>query len=164
VGDRWDGRRTSELTVAGANANGLFYGGGFPQFTILGGKALFAGVDASLHVNLWTTDGTSSGTNELVAVGANPHGLLVDGPSNQLGLLDPAFTVVGSRVVFEGADSNGHNNVWATDGTSAGTGELAPVGPNPNGMFGGGGAPAYIAGFGSKALFEGKDASNRNGL
>jgi hypothetical protein len=155
---------TSELTVAGANSSGLFYGGGSPQFTVLGGKALFAGVDANLHVNLWVTDGTSSGTNELVAVGANPEGLLVDGPSDQLGLLRPAFTVIGSRVVFEGADSNGHNSLWVTDGTSAGTSELVPIGANPNGMFRGGGAPAYIAGFGNKALLAGYDASNRDSL
>jgi ELWxxDGT repeat protein len=155
---------TSELTVAGANSNGLFYGGGSPQFAVLGGKALFAGVDASDHVNLWVTDGTSAGTRELIAAGANPAGLLVDGPSNQFGLLDPAFTVVGSRVVFDGADASGRNNLWVTDGTPAGTSELTVVGANSRGLFAGGGAATYISAFGTKALFKGADASGRLGL
>lgn len=53
---------TKELPIAGASSNGLFYGGGSPLFTVLGRKALFAGVDTSLHVNLWVTDGSSAGT------------------------------------------------------------------------------------------------------
>jgi ELWxxDGT repeat protein len=155
---------TSELTVAGANSHGLFYGGGSPLFTVLGGKALFAGVDTSLHVNLWVTDGSSAGTSKLIPAGANPAGLLVDGPSNQLGLLHPAFTVVGSRVVFEGADASGRNNLWVTDGTSAGTSELTVVGANSSGLFAGSGAPTYISALGSRALFKGSDAGVRSTL
>jgi ELWxxDGT repeat protein len=65
---------TIALTVTGANSGGLFSSVN-PNFVIVGSKALFEGEDASGHVNLWVTDGTSAGTSELTVAGANPNGL-----------------------------------------------------------------------------------------
>jgi hypothetical protein len=61
---------TSELTVAGANAGGLFNSSSFqsgfsPGFTLLGNLALFEGDEATGAASLWVTDGTSAGTSEL---------------------------------------------------------------------------------------------------
>jgi len=51
---------TSELTVAGANAGGLFNSNKFPSaftpgFAVLGNRALFEGDDASSGAGLWVT-------------------------------------------------------------------------------------------------------------
>ena len=145
---------TSELVVAGATPGyGLFGGGGDygPEFTVLGGKALFQGGGANYHVNLWVTDGTSAGTSELNVTGANPLGLFVEGPGGVLGVHNPAFAVLGDRVIFNGSDAGGRDNLWVTNGTSAGTSQLTFAGSG--GLFG-----SYFDGFavlGSKALFAG---------
>ena len=88
------GAGTSELTVAGANANGLFFNVAEPDFTILGNKVLFAGQDANGNSNLWVTDGTSAGTSELAVTGANSAGLfdLAYFPAG----FSPGFTVLGN--------------------------------------------------------------------
>src|SRR5438445_583700 len=87
---------TSELTVAGAYSGGLFSSVivGRPDFTVLGSKALFQGVDASGHANLWVTDGASAGTSELTVAGASSNGLF---PGT-----NPDFAVFGSKLLFAG--------------------------------------------------------------
>ena len=112
---------TSELTVAGASSSGLFsnlYVDQEPEFTVFGAKAVFLGTDASGHRNLWVTDGTSAGTSELTVAGADSAGLFYNA-------IDPQFCVLGNKVLFVGRDATGHSNLWITDGTSAGTTELA---------------------------------------
>jgi hypothetical protein len=57
---------TRGLTVAGANAGGLFNSNKFPSsfipdFTVLGDRALFEGDDASGAAGLWVTDGMPAG-------------------------------------------------------------------------------------------------------
>jgi ELWxxDGT repeat protein len=69
---------TSELIVAGADPSGLFYNNGpvlNPDFTVIGGTAVFEGFDVNGHVNLWVTDGTAAGTSKLAVSGANSAGL-----------------------------------------------------------------------------------------
>ena len=39
-------------------------------------RAVFSGLDASDHINLWVTDGTAAGTSELTPAGAYYYGLL----------------------------------------------------------------------------------------
>jgi ELWxxDGT repeat protein len=142
---------TRELTVAGAYSNGLFVLVPDPDFTVFGTKILFAGEDATGGIDLWVTDGTSAGTHELTAVGANPLGLF--GPIE----VNPDFTVVSGRVLFDGAGSLGQS-LWVTDGTSAGTTALPVSGADPRGLFSNGIFPdfAVLAG---KALFEGSAAN-----
>ena len=128
------GTGTSELTVAGANSDGLFHHGSVyvaPDITVLGSKALFAGFDSNGHINLWVTDGTSGGTSELTVSGADPSGLFYN---NGAAALDPDFTVVGNKVLFAGYDVNGHVNLWVTDGTAAGTSELTATGAYSGGL------------------------------
>jgi hypothetical protein len=109
---------TVELVPAGAYFYGLFDNNSSSSyFTLLGSKALFEGVDASGHNNLWVTDGTSAGTSELVVAGAYISGLIHQYAS-------PDFTVLGSKLLFIGQDTSGHLNLWVTDGTAAGTSEV----------------------------------------
>jgi ELWxxDGT repeat protein len=105
---------TSELAVALADSFGLFYYRVNPDFTVLSsGKALFEGNDAIDHLNLWLTDGTSAGTNELMPAGADPSGLFYfDGQSTQ----DPDFTTFGGKALFKGEDASTKINLWVTDG------------------------------------------------
>ena len=146
---------TSEL-IAGASSGGLFSGGLFPDFTVLGNKALFDAVDASGFENLWVTDGTSTGTSELTVVGAYSGGLFH-------GSITPDFTVLGNKAIFEGDDASGHLNLWTTDGTAAGTSELSVAGASSFGPFNGVPHPSITA-LGTKAFFIGTDANNQSGL
>jgi ELWxxDGT repeat protein len=125
---------TSELTVpgqAGGALDDLFVGGFDPNFTVLGSKAVFVGVDASVHTNLWVTDGTAAGTREISTPGAWSGGLFVNVSS-------PDFTVLGSKALFAGRDTSNDVNLWVTDGTPAGTRELVVAGAGTFGVFGGG--------------------------
>jgi ELWxxDGT repeat protein len=79
-------------------------------------KAVFAGYDASGHYNLWVTDGTPTGTSELLPVGADPSGLISNGY--------PDFTVLGRTVLFNASDSHSLGSMWVTDGVTSGTSAL----------------------------------------
>ena len=152
---------TSELSVAGSAAGGLFVNVIAPHLTVFAGKALFVGDDASDNISLWSTDGTGAGTSELAVAGGGATGLF----SN---VAAPDFTVLGGKVLFQGQDAAGHANLWVTDGTSAGTSELPVAGANSGGLFDltffpSGFAPGFTV-LGTRALFEGYDASGLDGL
>jgi ELWxxDGT repeat protein len=152
------GAGTSELTVAGSNANGLFFNVITPDFTVLGDKVLFAGQDATGKSNLWVTDGTAGGTSELAVAGANAGGLF-DLNYFSTGF-SPGFTVLGNVALFEGYDANGVDGLWVTDGTAAATRELSVSGSYANGLFAKVSAPDITV-IGGTALFAGKDASGK---
>ena len=61
--------------------------------------------------------------------------------------------MLGSKVLFAGEDANGHVNLWETDGTSAGTSELAVGGAPSSGLLSG--ADHDFTVLGSKVLFQG---------
>ena len=124
------------------------------SFGVLGTKAFFDGEDASGHLNLWVTDGTSSGTSELTPTGAYSGGLFAN-------VTNPGFTVLGSNLLFVGEDVSGRDNLWVTDGTSAGTSELATVGAS--GLFNSI-IDANFTVLGGQALFEGYDAGGKINL
>ena len=114
-------------------------------------RTVFAGLDASGNDNLWVTDGTSAGTTELSVSGAYPSGLYYQ--------LFPAFVVVGSKALFAGKDTNGHVNLWVTDGTSGGTSELTVAGIGSLGL-----EPSWFTVLGGKVLFSGWDTSGHRNL
>lgn len=176
---------TSELSVAGASANGLQPTG----LVVLGNKVLFAGIDAANHKNLWISDGTANGTTELSVGGAYASGL---SPTN--------LTQIGGRVFFSGIDARGQTSVWVSDGTASGTSKLSINGLSgsasgftalgSNVVFSDGkslwitdgttagtsklsvaGAsstyglqPSALIAFGGKVLFSGEDSTNHYGL
>jgi ELWxxDGT repeat protein len=163
---------TSELTAANAYKGGLFsntVAGNAnvvfvdPDLTVLVNKAVFAGYDASGHSNLWVTDGTSAGTSEVTTSNAFAGGLFNQTNAGTFAASVPDFTVLGTKALFEGYDTSGHIGLWVTDGTSAGTSELAVAGANPNGLFLGVSNPDFTV-FGSQLLFSGDDAAGHIGL
>ena len=138
---------------------------------------LFQGTNTSSKRGLWETNGTTTGTFELTPiVGANASGL---SPSN--------ITGYKGEVLFEGLDlstPSGHYGLWVTNGTAAGTQEIAGtsgLSPNDLTVFGGqvlfsggsglwatngtaagthevtsvAGAPGDLTVFGSEVLFAG---------
>jgi len=152
---------TSELTVAGANAGGLFNSNKFPSaftpgFTVLGNRALFEGDDASGAAGLWVTLGNSAGSSELIVAGSDASGLFTN-------VIAPHLTVFAGKALFVGEDASGKISLWTTDGTGAGTSELAAAGGYRNGLFYNFAAPDFTV-LGGKALFAGQDATGNPNL
>ncbi|TYL87677.1 hypothetical protein FXB40_40025 [Bradyrhizobium rifense] len=103
---------------------------------------LFAGTDASGHVNLWVTNGTPAGTSELSVAGASSNGLQPTG-----------FVSLGNKVLFSGLDATNHKALWVSDGTASGTTKLSIAGASPNGFN-----PTNLTQVGDKVFFSAIDA------
>ena len=71
-------------------------------------SALFIATNAAGHTGLWIADGTVAGTVELSVRGAYARGLQ---PYD--------LTLLGAKILFDGADASGNFSPWATDGTPA---------------------------------------------
>jgi ELWxxDGT repeat protein len=154
---------TQELTgIVGANPSGLD-----PQYMqVYNGMVLFqgeAGVAGDDVPGLWVTNGTAAGTFEIGGVanagisGISPGGLLPG---------DPDFTVFNGKVLFSGRDAANNQGLWVTDGTAAGTFELAPI----SGAFAVGSPGSDVLGsgrnmtvLGNKVLFRGTDLQDTPG-
>src|SRR5215475_6711619 len=89
---------------------------------------MFSGVDSAGIRGLWLTDGTAAGTREVTGIaGASAFGLFA-GPGFTV---DPDFTSFNGEVLLTGLDAAGNHGLWVTDGTAAGTHELAINGAYP---------------------------------
>ena len=87
-----------------------------PNFLVLNGRGYFVGDNGTTGPQLWTTDGTASGTVMVANLG--PSGTTAPP------LLYGAF---GSLVIFSKVDASGTAQLYATDGTSAGTAALTSL-------------------------------------
>jgi autotransporter passenger strand-loop-strand repeat protein len=140
---------TFEVSVAGASSGGLF-NGTFPYFTQLGNSMVFRGKDANGRLQLWSTDGTPSGTSEISVAGAAGGGLA---PSDIIAIVENV--IAKHPAVFAGNDNHGKVNLWVTDGTSKGTSELSVAGASPFGLN-----PTNLAQAGNKVVFTGFDSNS----
>ncbi len=130
------------------------------HMTVFDGEVLFNGVDANGEAGLWVTDGTADGTQEVGGVPGTPGytGIAGADPSG----LDPTdMTVFGNEVVFNGLDANGHEQLWVTNGTAAGTHQLSDVTGASALEDASGLAPSDLTVFNGEVLFNGLD---KNGL
>jgi hypothetical protein len=142
---------THELIgISGANAHGLFNSVNNRPLTAFNGEVLFEGDDTSSSFGLWVTNGTAAGTHELSISGAAAGGIF----SSTAG---PAFALFNGEALFGGRDASGNLGLWVTDGTAAGTHELAGI----SAYLGGFASPAVLN---SEVLFGGSDASSISGL
>ncbi len=137
---------TVKLTSAAHSANA---GSGFQSageapgvVATLGNKLLFGFGDAARGRQLWTTDGTPTGTAVVSAIG--PRTSFWD-----RALAGPLpVGVVGGRVLFSADDGTAGRQLWATDGTAAGTARLARLNPTDLGSD-----PQSFLALGSRVLF-----------
>ena len=83
--------------------------------------------------------------------------------------LNPLYIAgFGTKALFDGHDSSSHLGLWVTDGTAAGTSELTVAGAYSGGLFSGfqlvfDVGPEFTV-LGSRALFQGRDASGNFNL
>src|ERR1051326_3691821 len=86
------------------------------NITMLGGEALFSATDSTYGNELWVTDGTSGGTHRIADI-------YTGFPNSYSSHITP---LGNGKAVFQASDgTNGAtphgNELWVTDGTSAGT-------------------------------------------
>lgn len=95
----------------------------------LGQRLIFSaeeGIDRG--VELWTTDGTASGTRLLKDINPGDVTDRMPAGSHPLG-----FTRLGKKLYFEASTNAGGDELWATDGTAAGTTLVKDINPGPAG-------------------------------
>ncbi len=107
---------TQELSVTGVN-----WAGSFPvllnPLAVYDGEAYFNAVNFSGLRELWVTNGTVSGTHEVIGI--------VGGDASGLGLNPSNLTVYDGLLLFNGTDSAGNVGLWAYNGTEGN--ELTPI-------------------------------------
>ncbi len=118
-----------------------------------GFQLLYSALDGSGTVQLWTSDGTVAGTVELSHVANDWGGLYAEGMTGY----DPASGIAGAA--FRGIDAAGNPSLWTTDGTQAGTRELAAAGAAAGGID-----PKALIALGRQILFSGTDDGGRTAI
>jgi ELWxxDGT repeat protein len=141
---------TTRLTSAAhsANTGESFLSAGETPVVVaaLGHRLLFGMGDAARGRQLWATDGTPAGTAVVKPIGA------------QASAWDRAFAgplpvgVVGGRLLFSADDGTSGRQLWATDGTAAGTALLARLNPTDLGSD-----PQSFLTIGTRVLFTATD-------
>jgi ELWxxDGT repeat protein len=118
-------------------------------------QVLFGGAGASGLCGLWVTNGTAAGTHELTGIAGEA--------TTGSGLFPSDLTNYNGEIVFSGRGANGLCGLWVTNGTAAGTHELAVAGAlaTPQGLLLGGLNPSQLTAYNGYVFFSGDDASGR---
>ena len=124
----------------------------------MGNVVFFRGTSPGSSSDLWVSDGTAAGT---FAVGGAKNA----GVAGTVGGLAPfTITPFGGGVLFASHNSN-RFGLWFSDGTAAGTHEIAGAqNSSVAGISSGGLDPTDITVFGNKALFFAEDSDSIDGL
>ncbi|MFM7166835.1 MAG: ELWxxDGT repeat protein [Planctomycetaceae bacterium] len=105
-----DGTESGTVLVTDLNSGG---DAGGKDLTASSDLLYFTADDGQSGVSVWRSDGTNTGTFRL--------GDMVPDHNNYEGMMNPGFKVSGDRVFFKADDGAITGQVWATDGTVAGT-------------------------------------------
>ncbi|HEX4965052.1 MAG TPA: ELWxxDGT repeat protein [Thermoanaerobaculia bacterium] len=117
---------TSDGTAAGTKPVATRHPLNNPVLRVgLGSRILFSDVDAA-GLELWASDGTTAGTRRLKRI-AVPGAPVPGAPLFGAFGVPEFFVVAGGRVFFAGDDGVHGSELWATDGTAAGTGMVADI-------------------------------------
>src|SRR5262245_19835724 len=126
---------------------GIGFGSGIVSgFTEVGGIAFFGADDGNVGRELWRSDGTAAGTflvkdirpNIGFPIGSNPIEL----------------TNVGSTLFFSAGDTDGGEELWKSNGTTAGTIRVKDINPGP-----GHSSPSFLTDVGGRLFFSATDDS-----
>ncbi len=132
-----DGTATGTSLVKEINPGGS----ATPLFiTALNGKVVFYTNTAATGSEPWVSDGTSAGTFMLKDI--------FPGTNGSLGSTAPMFVQVGNKLFFSAKDALNGQELWVTDGTSAGTNLVKDIAAS-----GGSSNPRSMAAYNGKLLF-----------
>ncbi|HZL36648.1 MAG TPA: ELWxxDGT repeat protein [Tepidisphaeraceae bacterium] len=140
-----DGSNAGTVMVSDINP-GLSSGGdggsSNPELlTNAGGTLYFTADDGAHGMQLWTSDGTTAGTQRLTNIPDNIGNFAYMLP-------------LGSHLLFLGNDGTHGAEMWGSDGTAAGTGLLRDIWPGYNSS-----EPHSFANIGGKVLFAATDTT-----
>ena len=144
---------TREIVAGNTGSSGLVP----DEIVTANGRAFFSGIDAGGGTDLWVSDGTMAGTQALNVANVDTQNIAEMG----IGLNPTNITVANKQIFFAGTDANGSIGLWKSDGTAAGTTELAPSSAATGGV-----APtsSNIVAFNGLTYFAGHDAAGNIGL
>ncbi len=114
------------------------------HLTPLERRLFFAADDGASGREPWVSDGTEAGTFRLRDIAPGPASSIVSSTYER-------FAVVGSTFFFPAADGDGEE-LWATDGTPAGTRRVRDVRPGPRGA-----EPRWLTAAGDRLFFAADD-------
>ena len=157
---------TDTLTITLGGAGGTLADGvGFSSLTTVGAgvyrlsgtaAAITSELDALVFTPIAGAPGSVTTTTFTLNNVSNPSG--TSATDNTTTVTDTDLP--GTVVLFQGSNGTGKRGLWETNGTTAGTFELAAIiGANPSGL-----QPSNLISFDGQALFEGSDTSGGFGL
>ncbi len=118
----------------------------------IGSVLFFAAFDSVHGPELWATDGTVAGTQLVLDINPGADGSL----SGSVPVPGPAlFGVLGSRLFFAANDGTAGSELWASDGTAAGTTRVAEINAGADGS-----GPRDFARLGTKLFFRAHDVAH----
>ena len=109
--------------------NSMTYIRNLNDFTELNGKLYFSADNGENGTELWVTDGTTEGTQLLADInsGSDDYGYLSSYPSG--------FTKLNAKLYFSADNGESGEELWVTDGTTAGTKLAADINPGMGDSF-----------------------------
>jgi ELWxxDGT repeat protein len=122
--------------------------------TALGKTLVFTADDGASGVELWRSDGTAAGTTRIADI---RPGLKGDATTLPASSSPNGLTAVGRTLFFSADDGHGQE-LWSSDGTTAGTRRIADINRVPTGtMRSGSSFPADFVASGRGILFSADD-------
>ncbi|MFM9111388.1 MAG: ELWxxDGT repeat protein, partial [Prochlorococcaceae cyanobacterium] len=152
-----DGTNGRELWVSDGTTTGTHlvaditpgvYASTYPQhLTAFGNRLFFTANDGTNGTELWVSDGTAAGTHLLADI--QPGSYYGNDPK---GSYPGDFTAVGNLVFFSANDGANGGEIWASDGTTAGTLLVADIRPGADSSF-----PSQLTVSGQRLVFAADD-------
>lgn len=128
-GNLWRSDGTEQGTVRIAST------GGAQGLTVAGNRLYFSATDRTHGRELWSSDGTAGGTRMVVDV-ASPNAPPADEDDDDSPYHSVAeLQAVGDRVVFTASNTRHGRELWASDGTVAGTRLVRDINPDQRDWF-----------------------------
>jgi uncharacterized repeat protein (TIGR01451 family) len=143
----------------GINGSASVFGpSGSERSLVAGGRWYFRAYADGDGFEVWTSDGTPAGTARLTGINDQASGFQVVYPGQLWGLKALA-PLPGGGLFFQGDDGTAGAELWASDGTAAGTHRVADLYPGEIGS-----SPYEMTPLGNRVLFQAEDGVQNAGL